>query len=266
MKILKIIGGILVAIGGTAFVSEVWGFSLLVYYGKAIGGFIGLAAILLGAMLITIATQQDNFKEAGNNVLKWYIVFVDGFNDILGIGVGWFTTIMVIVVFVNVVLRYVFGQGYLALQDLSWVLFGVVFMIGAAYTLRHDRHVRVDIFYVNYSPKTKLWVNLLGTLFFLVPFCLLGMYVSWPFVERAFAVQETSPDAGGLAARYLVKSMIPLGFFLILLEGISIMFKAALQLAGKLPMPPDSHAHVAEQVFIEDFGPDLKNQPSGGNS
>ena len=101
MKILKIIGGILVAIGGIAFVSEVWGFSLLVYYGKAIGGFIGLAAILLGAMLITIATQQDNFKEAGNNVLKWYIVFVDGFNDVLGIGVGWFTTIMVVVVFVN---------------------------------------------------------------------------------------------------------------------------------------------------------------------
>ncbi len=265
MRILKIIGGVLVAIGLAAMLAELLHNSLLIYYGNPVGGFLGMVGIAVGAILITIATEADKLREAGFNVLKWYIVFVDGYNENLGIGVGWFTTVMVVVVFVNVVLRYVFGQSLLALQDMSWQVFGVVFLIGAAYTLKYDRHVRVDIFYVNYPPKVKLWINLLGSILLLVPFCILGIWVSWDFVERSFMQQEVSPDAGGLAARYLAKSLIPIGFFLILLQGISFALKSFLQLIGKLPMPPDSHAHMEEQVFVED-DPDLSNQPAGGNS
>jgi TRAP-type mannitol/chloroaromatic compound transport system permease small subunit len=130
-------------------------------------------------------------------------------------------------------MRFVFNRGFLQLQDMSWYLFGVVFMIGAAFTLKHDRHVRVDIFYVNRSPRTKVWINMLGTIFFLIPFCVLGIYVSWGFFQQSFAVQETSPDPGGLAGRYLAKIMIPTGFGLILLQGIAILFTSILQLRGR---------------------------------
>ncbi len=304
MKSLKIIAGILIAFSLIAIVSEMFGYSLLIYYGKAIGGYIGLALIFLGVILITVVTEADKFKEAGRNPIKWYVTFVDGLNENLGLGASWFTSVMVIVVFTNVVMRYIFGGGKidfenastmgtiflsiisvirtgltfiletvrlpvptgasLALQDMSWYVFGVIFLIGAAYTLKHDRHVRVDIFYVNYSIKTKIWTNLLGSIFFLIPFCILGIWVSWGFVTRSYVVQEVSPNEGGLGAIYLVKSILPLGFFLILLQGISLICRSFLQLTGKIPMPSDPDSQVAGPLFVEGFEPELSPQSSGG--
>ena len=230
MKILRIIGGIFVALGLLAYVAEILGFPLLIYFGDPVGGVIGLILIFLGVLFFTIADLIGRLK--GLNLLEIYVRFMDTYNEYIGIGVGWFTTLMVIVVFVNVLFRYVGGAGFLQLQDFSWYLFGIVFLLGAAYTLKHDRHVRVDIFYVNYSPRRKVWTNLLGTVFFLIPFCLLGIYVSWEFFVRSYASQESSPDAGGLAARYLAKIMIPTGFGLLLLHGrpetLAQLFRQAL--------------------------------------
>jgi TRAP-type mannitol/chloroaromatic compound transport system permease small subunit len=231
MKILRLIGGLLIALGALAYLAEILGFPLLIYYGDPVAGIIGLVIIFLGVLLFTIDDLAGTVK--GLNLLEIYIKFINTYNEYIGIGVGWFTTLMVVVVFVNVLFRYIGGAGFLQLQDFSWYLFGVVFMIGAAYTLKHDRHVRVDIFYVNYSPRRKVWTNLLGTIFFLIPFCLLGIYVSWGFFQQSFTVQETSPDAGGLAGRYLAKIMIPTGFGLILLQGMALMFTSLLQLQGK---------------------------------
>jgi TRAP-type mannitol/chloroaromatic compound transport system permease small subunit len=243
MTVLRIIGGVLIAVGGVAVLAEVLGFPLLIYYGDPVAGFLGIAAIFLGILLLTITDIGGTLK--GQNLLEIYVNFLDIFNEYVGVGVGWFTTLMVVVVFVNVLLRYVYGQGFLQLQDMSWYLFGVIFMLGAAYTLKHDRHVRVDIFYVNYPPRVKIWVNLLGTIFFLVPFCILGIYVSGEFVSRSFAVQETSPDAGGLAARYLAKAMLPLGFTLILLQGIALIFQGILQLQGKWEVEGEEEMEAA---------------------
>lgn len=234
---MKIIGLILVAAGLIAILAEVFGFSLLVYYGDPVGGFLGILAVFIGTFLITIPAALKQLRGKKNNPLEWYIAFVDNFNENIGYGVGWFTTLMVIVVFANVVLRYAYGQSFLSLQDGSWYIFGLVFMIGAAYTLLHDRHVRVDIFFINYPPKVQVLVNMLGSVFFLVPFCLLGIYVSLGFVEQSFNLQETSPDAGGLEARYLAKVVTPIGFVLILLQGISLTFTSILQLTGKRPLP-----------------------------
>lgn len=243
MKILRFIGGLLVAFGSLAYLAEILGFPLLIYYGDPLGGIIGLVIIFLGVLLFTIDDLAGTLK--GLNLFEIYIKFMDTYNEYVGIGVGWFTTLMVVVVFVNVLFRYVWGAGFLQLQDFSWYLFGVVFMIGAAYTLKHDRHVRVDIFYVNYSPRAKVWTNLLGTIFFLIPFCLLGIYVSWGFFQQSFSVQETSPDAGGLAGRYLAKIMIPTGFGLILLQGIAIMFTSILQLRGKWTIEEEEKKEAA---------------------
>lgn len=251
MKILRIIGQGLVAVGLVAVLAEILDYPLLIYYGDPIGGVLGIGGIFIGVTFITIATIAPEVRSRKPNLLELYTIFVDTFNEKLGTGVGWLTTVMVVVVFVNVVLRYVFGQSYLALQDMSWYVFGTVFLIGAAYTLRHDRHVRVDIFYVKYPPKVKVWVDLLGSIFLLIPFCILGLYVSGEFVERSFAIQETSPDAGGLAARYLAKSTISLGFILLLLQGISLIFRSILQLRGKLSLPEEESGPTAESPSPE---------------
>lgn len=240
---MRIVGVLFIIVGFAAILSEILGFPLLIYYGNPLGGLLGIIAILFGTLLVTIKMVVPEIRGQSLSFLERYIKFIDTFSENVGLGVGWFTTLMVVVVFVNVLLRYVFGQSLLALQDLSWYVFGVVFLIGAAYTLKHDRHVRVDIFFVNYAPRTKLWVNLLGGVFFLIPFCLLGMWVSWEFVTRSFLIQETSPDAGGLAARYLAKIMIPTGFGLILLQGLSLIFRSYLQLQGKIPTELQEGAH-----------------------
>ncbi|HMR66895.1 MAG TPA: TRAP transporter small permease subunit [Anaerolineae bacterium] len=222
MNFLKVVGTILVAVGVVAIVSEAFSFSLLIYYGTPIGALLGIVAIILGAILIGPET---------------YIRYTDRFTEAVGIGSTWLTTIMVLVVCLNVVLRYVFGAGLLALQDASWYIFGILYLVGAAYTLKHDRHVRVDIIYTNLSPKAKVWVNLLGGIFFLIPFCVLGIWISLDFVSVSWNVRETTPDPGGLPARYLIKFMIPLGFTLILIQGLAEILKAYQQMRGKLPLP-----------------------------
>lgn len=225
MKSIRlIIGGLLILFGVVAAMAETLGYPVLIYYGTRVGGALGLASIILGAFVIGPEP---------------YIKYADLFAEGTGWAVSWLATIMVVVVFVNVVLRYVFGKGVLALQDLSWYLFGFLYWLGAAFALKHDRHVRVDIFYVNMSPRLKAWVNLLGTIFLLIPWCVLGVLISISFVEDSFRVLEMSPDPGGLPARWLLKATIPLGFIFLLIQGISLLFTSALQLRGKLPLPEE---------------------------
>ena len=109
----------------------------------------------------------------------------------------------------------------------------MIFLIGAAYTLKHDGHVRVDIIYTKMSPRTQAWVNLIGTFLLLIPFCLIVIIATKMFVLNSWAVQETSPDPGGLPARYIIKAIIPVGFFLLLLQGISQAFKSLLLILGQ---------------------------------
>jgi len=116
---------------------------------------------------------------------------------------------------------------------LEWHLFAFIFLIGAAYALKHDRHVRVDVFYANFTEKQQAWVNLIGTLLFLIPFCIIIIYTSIRFAANAYAIQEGSPDPGGLPARYIVKAAIPIGFILLLLQACSLLIKSMLTLTHK---------------------------------
>jgi len=151
-------------------------------------------------------------------------------NEGIGIFVAWLTTLLVLNVFYDTVMRYAFEKGSIALQELEWHIFSVIFLIGAAYTLKHDGHVRVDIIYTKLSDRAKDWIDLIGTFAFLVPFCLIVMYSTMGFIENSWAVREMSPDPGGLPARYILKSMIPLGFFLLMLQGIAEAFKCVVRL------------------------------------
>ena len=130
------------------------------------------------------------------NFMKKFIKISDLINDFVGKFASWLTTIMVLVVFFDVVLRYVFNEGNVAMQELEWHLFATIFLLGAGYTLKKNGHVRVDIFYTNFNERTKAWINLLGPIIFLLPFSLIVIYSSQDFVTSSFAVREISPNPG----------------------------------------------------------------------
>ena len=166
-------------------------------------------------------------------IIKAYINFIDKLNEKIGSLTSWLTALLVLVVSYDVMVRYVFGESSVGLQELEWHLFALIFLVAAAYTLKMDDHVRVDVFYTKFSPKKQALVNFLGSIIFLIPFCLLVIYSSQDFVSLSFRIGETSPDAGGLPARYILKAFIPISFFLLLLQGLALALKSFLQLKGK---------------------------------
>ena len=141
---------------------------------------------------------------------------------------SWLVLAMVLVIAYDVAMRYLFRIGSVGLQELEWHLFALIFLLGAAYTFKHDGHVRVDIFYHSrhMDERRRAWVDLLGGLFFLLPFCLLIIISSAAFAGNAFSIGEGSPDAGGLPYRFLLKAAIPVGFSLVLLQGIAHMLRS----------------------------------------
>ena len=165
-------------------------------------------------------------------ILERFVFFVDGLSDKIGRFVGWLTTLMVLVVFYDTVMRYAFNKGNVAPQELEWHLFAIVFLIGAAYTLKEGGHVRVDIIFVNLSEKAKAWIDFLGVFIFLIPFCVAVIVSTQGFILNSWAVKEISPDPGGLPARYLLKAMIPLGFFLLIVQGFSEAAKKIMVITG----------------------------------
>jgi TRAP-type mannitol/chloroaromatic compound transport system permease small subunit len=150
-----------------------------------------------------------------------------------GTCVAWATAIVVAVVFIDVIMRYAFNISFVFTQELEWHLFAFIFLMGAGYTLLKDGHVRVDIIYQRCSPKTKAWINLLGVIFFLIPGCYMVIVTSLNFVYNAWSVMEGSPDPGGIPYRFILKSFIPAGFVLILLQGLSLGGKSLLTILGK---------------------------------
>jgi TRAP-type mannitol/chloroaromatic compound transport system permease small subunit len=156
--------------------------------------------------------------------------WIDALNERVGRFTAWVTLVLVVVVFSDVVMRYLFNKSFVFTQELEWQLFAFVFLIGAGSTLLGDGHVRVDILYQRWGPKAKAWLNLLGVVTALIPGCLLIIITSWHFVVRAWAVAEGSPDPGGIPYRFVVKGLIPLGFSLLLLQGLSLGIHSLLQI------------------------------------
>ncbi len=129
-------------------------------------------------------------------------------------------------------MRYLFHSGSVALQELEWHLYDMIFLLGLSYTLKHDKHVRVDIFYAKFSKKTKAIINIISQVFLVLPFVALVLYVSWDFVAMSYAQHEGSSDPGGLCCRYIIKSGVILAFILLGLQSISEIYKNYLKLKG----------------------------------
>jgi TRAP-type mannitol/chloroaromatic compound transport system permease small subunit len=166
--------------------------------------------------------------EAIRTLSRW----IDTMNEWIGRGVSWVTLALVLVVFIDVVMRYLFNTSFVFTQELEWHLFGFIFLIGAGYTLLKDGHVRVDIIYQRLGLKGRAWINLFGVLLFLIPGCLMVISTSWKFAVNSFAMLEGSPDPGGIPLRFIIKGCIPLGFTLLLMQGISLGIQSFIQIMG----------------------------------
>jgi TRAP-type mannitol/chloroaromatic compound transport system permease small subunit len=149
----------------------------------------------------------------------------DKFADILGYISAIILILMTVNVFYDVIMRYFFKTGSIAFQELEWHLFGLLFLVGISYTLKEDGHVRVDVIYDNLSAKKKAVINIVGTIVFLIPFALLIAFGSIEFVKESYQMHEISGDPGGLKYRWLIKSAIPISFFLFSITSIGFIIK-----------------------------------------
>jgi TRAP-type mannitol/chloroaromatic compound transport system permease small subunit len=168
--------------------------------------------------------------------LHLVVRLIDALNNRVGQFISWLSTLLVLVVCYDVFTRYFLRSSSVAMQELEWHVFAVLFLIGAAYTLKEDSHVRVDVFYSTLTPRGKAMIDLFGSLVFLIPFSILIIWTSQGFISMSYAIQETSPDPGGLPYRYLLKAMIPAGFGLVLLQGVAMALRSFCTLIGK-PLP-----------------------------
>ncbi len=164
--------------------------------------------------------------------LARFVRFADRLNETVGRGVSWLTIAMVLVTFLVVVLRYVFAIGWVGLQESYVWMHGAVFMIGAAYTLLHNGHVRVDIFYRPAGPRYKAWVDLLGTVFLLMPMLGLVAWFAAPYVLESWSRLEESREAGGLPGLFLLKSVILCFCALMVVQGLALAARSLLILRG----------------------------------
>jgi TRAP-type mannitol/chloroaromatic compound transport system permease small subunit len=146
---------------------------------------------------------------------------IESFIDWSGRTVSWLSLLLVLVTFIVVVLRYVFDTGSIALQEVTTYLHASIFLVGMAYTLQQDAHVRVDIFYTRCSKQAKAWIDLFGALFLLLPFMLFISWVSWLYIADSWSVFEGSREAGGLPGVFLLKSLILVMTFLLSLQAFT---------------------------------------------
>ena len=156
--------------------------------------------------------------------------------------IRWLALVMVLVGAATAILRYSSRGLGLSLNltpttELQWYLFSLIFLLGAAYGLKHDVHVRVDVLYSQLNPKNRAWIDLVGHVLFLIPFCIVMLYVSWPAVQNSLSIREISPDPGGLP-RYPIKMVILLSFVLLVGQGYSQILKQLHILRGDADQQP----------------------------
>ena len=160
---------------------------------------------------------------------------IDALNERVGRVVLWLVLVTTLVSAANAGMRYAFGMASNAWLELQWYLFAAIFLLAAGYTLKHNGHVRIDIFYGRLSERGRAWIDLFGAFVFLLPLCLLLVWFSWPGFADALQHGEMSPDAGGLL-RWPVRLMIPLGFALLALQGIAEIIKRIAFLRGQITL------------------------------
>ena len=156
---------------------------------------------------------------------------IDSVSRSIGNAVAYAAIAMALVTTTVVILRYGFGQGAIAAQESVLYLHGALFMLGAAPTLLTDKHVRVDVFYRNFTDRQKHWVNTIGHTLFTLPFCTLILVGSWGYVSESWSIMESSPEPGGIPAVFLLKTLIPAMALLLALQAVSLIIQGLIELS-----------------------------------
>ncbi len=175
-----------------------------------------------------------------SNRLSNVLASIESFIDWSGRTVSWLSLFLVLITFFIVVLRYVFDSGSIALQEITTYLHASIFLVGMAYTMQQDAHVRVDIFYTRCSTRGKAWIDLFGALFLLLPFMLFVSWVSWVYIANSWSVLEGSREAGGLPGVFLLKSLILVMTFLLSLQAFTQIARN-IQTILSADLTTDSH-------------------------
>lgn len=177
-------------------------------------------------------------------MLSTFIRAIDSMNEYIGRAISWLALFMVLMQFAVVLMRYVFGIGWIWAQESILYMHALVFLIAAGYTLRHNGHVRVDIFYGGMSERGRAVVDLVGGLIFLLPVCAMIAWSSWGFVTSAWSIFEGSPEGNsGIPGVYLLKSTILVFCALVALQGLALMARSLLILSRMEP-PPEPRSDV----------------------
>ena len=158
--------------------------------------------------------------------------FLSQINEKVGQATAWLTVTLMLLICFNVAMRYLFNNSEAWRTELEWHLFALIFLLGAGYALKHDKHVRVDLFYANFSEKQKALVNFIGTLLFLIPWCAVIILAAYKYAHSSWLMIEGSPD-NGLPARYLIKFSITIGFGLLLLQAIALLMDSLSTLLNR---------------------------------
>ncbi|MDP1862833.1 MAG: TRAP transporter small permease subunit [Thiobacillus sp.] len=173
------------------------------------------------------------------NALLTLARLIDALTERVGRLAIWLVLIATLISAGNALARYALGESSNAWLEIQWYLFGAMFLLAAGYTLKHNGHVRIDIFYNRLSTRGQAWIDLVGGLLFLLPMALLLAWLAWPMFFEAWQTQEHSPDAGGLL-RWPVKLLLPLGFGLLALQGVAEIIKRLGVLSGHLVLPHEA--------------------------
>ena len=172
------------------------------------------------------------------NALLALASVIDAFTERVGRAVVWLVLVATLVSAANALARYALGESSNAWLEIQWYLFGAMFLLAAGYTLKHNGHVRIDIFYNRLTPRGQAWVDLVGGLVFLLPMAGLLAWLAWPMFHEAWVTHELSPDAGGLV-RWPVKLLLPAGFALLALQGVAEVIKRIGVISGHLVLPQE---------------------------
>lgn len=159
--------------------------------------------------------------------------YIDALNERIGLGISWALLLAVLICSGNAIVRYSFNISSNAWLEIQWYLFGAIFLLASSYTLRRNEHVRIDVIVGRFSKRTQAWVDVFGFIFFLLPATLLILYFAVPFAMESVRNQEVSSNAGGLIV-WPAKILIPIGFLLLTLQGISELIKRIGFLMGKI--------------------------------
>jgi TRAP-type mannitol/chloroaromatic compound transport system permease small subunit len=192
---------------------------------------------------VPVRALGEDLGEDELNALLALSRAIDALNERLGRAFAWFLLAAVLVSAGNALVRYSLNKSSNAWLEIQWYLFSAAFLLCASYTLIHNGHVRLDVLFGRHSPRTQAWIDIFGIVLFLLPFTVLITRLSWPMFVESWRIGEISSDPDGLV-RWPVKLLIPVGFALLTLQGVSELVKRIAFLQGRIRDPLERHAKV----------------------